>query len=299
MLCYVNYKRVKKPLRIPNLEVEIGFGRGDFIVKLAKENPEKNFFGIELSQVSVEKLMRRVQREGLKNVFCTRIDAYWGFYLLFEDESVFNIYMNYPDPWFKKRHHKRRLTTPERLYVFTKRLKTGGRIEIRSDDYDFIRFSEESASFLGCFDISLEELSVREPLTKYEEKWLREGRKLYRLILLKRGEPRFVPHPTIREVEALFPEKVKAKRNKFGELENREFKLGQSVYLKTFKLWEREEGFLIECLLTESGYYQKFFVQAKRKGEDEWVLDVSPYSEVLKTENLQRAIRELGKALQA
>ncbi|GAB6065023.1 tRNA (guanosine(46)-N7)-methyltransferase TrmB [Aquifex pyrophilus] len=298
MLCYINYKRVDKPLEIPNLEVEIGFGRGDFIVKLAKERPEKNYLGIELSQISVEKLMKRVEREKLKNVYCTRIDAYWGFFLLFEDEQVENIYMNYPDPWFKKRHHKRRLTTPERLYIFARRLKTGGEIRIRSDNREFIDFTIETAKFLECFEIKEGILDVKEPLTKYEEKWLSMGRTLYRLNLKKLRKPKEVPHPTIEEVRELFPVKVKAKELKAEFIENREFKLGEEVYFKTFKLWEKDGSYLIESLLSEKGYYQKFFIQLKRKGE-EFVIDVSPFSEVLRTRNLQRAINKVAELVES
>jgi len=296
MLCYVNYKRVKKPLDLKDPWVEVGFGRGDFIVKLAKEHPERTFIGFELSHLSVEKLLRRVRREGLKNVFCTRIDAYWGFYLLLADGSVEKVFVNYPDPWFKKKHKKRRLTTPERLFVFAKKLKGGGEIKIRSDDRDFIDFTLESARFLGCFEERLERLSVEEPLTKYEEKWLRMGRELYQLTLKKVREPRFVEHPRIKEVEELYP--VKVKKGKVEGLENRTEKLGEKVYLKTFKLWRGKEGYLLEALLAEEGYLQKFFISIRDKGE-ELVVDVSPFSEVLKTENLQRAVVRVARLIEA
>ncbi len=296
MLCYINYKRVEKPLKIPNLEVEIGFGRGDFIVKIAKEHLEKNFLGIELSGISVEKLLKRVEKEGLKNVYCTRIDAYWGFYLLFEDNYVENIYMNYPDPWFKKKHHKRRLTTPERLYIFSKKLKLNGEIRIRSDNYEFIEFTKENAKFLECFEIEEGILDVKEPLTKYESKWLSMGRTLYKLVLKKVKEPRYVEHPKIEEVRELYPVKVEKKEVDKDKLKRLEIKLDEAVYFKTFDVWESEKGYLVECLLSEKGYYQKFFIQIKVK-KDGLILDVSPFSEVLRTKNLQRSIEKLSEIL--
>jgi len=296
MFCYINYKRVKKPLRIPALEVEIGFGRGDFIVKLAKENPDKNFLGMELSAISVEKLLRRVEREKLKNVYCVHIDAYWGFYLLFEDNYVERIYMNYPDPWFKKKHHKRRLTTPERLYIFTKKLKKNREIRIRSDNREFLDFTKEVAGSFGCFEIVEKRLSVEEPLTKYESKWLSMGRELYELVLVKKAEPPFVEHPTIEEVAEVFPERAEKKKLYPEKLENKEIKLGEAVYLKTFKLWRGEEGYLLECLLAEKGYYQKFFMEIKDKG-NYYVVDISPFSEVLRTKNLQRSVREIASLI--
>jgi len=296
MLCYINYKRINRPINIPNLEVEIGFGRGDFIVKLAKENPEKNFFGIELSQISVEKLMKRVEKENLRNIYCTRIDAYWGFFLLFKDNHVENIYINYPDPWFKKRHHKRRVTTPERLYIFTKKLKLRREIRIRSDNYEFIEFTKESAKRLECFEIEEGLLNTKWPMTKYENKWLSMGRTLHKLILRKVKEPKFIPHPILEEEPELFPVKVKAGELKIQYLENKEFKLGEEVYFKTFKIWQREGNYLVESLLSEKGYLQKFFIQIKKKDND-YVVDVSPYSEVLRTKNLKRSINKVAEII--
>ena len=296
MRCYINYKRVERPLDLPDLEVEIGFGRGDFIVKLAKENPDKNFLGIEISQISVEKLMKRVEREGLKNVYCANVDAYWGFYFLFKDNYVQNIYMNYPDPWFKKRHHKRRLTKPERLYMFAKKIRIGGEIRIRTDNYDFLEFTKESAQLLECFEIKESVLDVKEPLTKYEQKWLSMGRTLYKLTLKKIREPKFIQHPTVEEVKELFPVKVAVKNVDPKKLEGREVKLEEEVYFKTFKVWQRDGEFLVECLLSEKGYLQKFFIQVKKK-EDGYVIDVSPYSEVLRTRNLQRSVKTVAELI--
>ena len=183
--CYINYKSIEKPLPWKDLLVEIGFGRGDFTVKLAKDNPDRKIIGFELSAVSVEKLMKRVKKENLRNVHCVRLDAYWGFYLLLKDSSVERIYMNYPDPWFKKRHHKRRLTKEDNLYIFARKLKKGGEIRIRTDHRPFVEFTLEEAGKLSAFEISVRRLEVEEPLTKYERKWLLEGKELTEIIMKK------------------------------------------------------------------------------------------------------------------
>ena len=294
MLCYINYKSVEKPLPWDNILVEIGFGRGDFTVRLAKENPKKEILGFELSAVSVEKLLRRVKKEGLKNVHCARIDAYWGFYLLLRNGSVERIYMNYPDPWFKKRHHKRRLTKEENLYIFAKKLKEGGEIRIRTDHRPFVEFTLEEAKRLGTFDISVRKLHVEEPLTKYERKWLSEGKELSEIVMRKIGDPPPRDIPTIKEVKELFPIKVEGKEADLSSLEGSEHRLGERVYLKFFKLYEGENGYLLETLLSEEGFVQKFFILVKRKGQD-YVVDVSPFSEVLRTENVQRSVQTVAE----
>ena len=293
MSCLVNYKTAEKPLPFDDLLVEVGFGRGDFIVRLAKENPGRTIFGIELSGISVEKLIRRVKRENLKNVYCTRIDAYWGFYLLFRDNSVERIYMNYPDPWFKKRHAKRRLTRRENLYLFAKKLKEGGEIVIRTDHYPFIEYTLEEAEHIQSFSPKLRNLKVDEPLTKYEKKWLSMGKELYELILKKVKEPKSLKIPEIKEVKELFPVKIADKPN-LESLRNREFKLAEEVHLKLFDTYESDKGILLEALLSEEGFVQKFYLVFRKKGE-EWILDISPFSQVLRTENLQKVIEFVAK----
>ena len=289
MLCYINYKKVEKPLPWDKVLVEIGFGRGDFTVRLAKENPDRRIIGFELSAVSVEKLMKRVRREGLENVHCVRIDAYWGFYLLLKDRSVERIYMNYPDPWFKKRHHKRRLTREENLYIFAKKLKEGGEIRIRTDHAPFVEFTLEEAEKLKVFEIRVRKLEVEEPITKYERKWLLEGKELSEIVMRKVKDPPEKDTPKLKEVKELFPVKVEGKEANLKSLENTELRLGEKVYLKFFKGYEREDGYLIETLLSEEGFVQKFFILVRKKGSD-YVVDVSPFSEVLRTENVQRAV---------
>ena len=274
--------------------MEIGFGRGDFTVRLARENPDRKIIGFELSAVSVEKLMRRIRKEKLGNVHCVRIDAYWGFYLLLKDSSVEKIYMNYPDPWFKKRHHKRRLTKEENLYIFARRLKEGGEIRIRTDYRPFVDFTLEEAEKLGVFETDVRRLEIEEPLTKYEKKWLLEGRELTEIIMRKVRDPQPRDIPRLKEVRELFPVKVEGKEPDLKRLEGLELKLEDRVHLKFFKSYWGENGYLVETLLSEEGFVQKFFILVRRKGRD-YIVDVSPFSEVLRTENVQRAVQVVAE----
>ena len=291
-----DYRTVPKPFEWDSLLVEIGFGRGDFIVRLAKENPHKRIVGFELSGISIEKLHKRLKREGITNVYFTRIDAYWGFYLLFRDGSVEKVYINYPDPWFKKRHHKRRLTNRENLYIFAKKLKKEGSILIRTDHYPFVEHTLQEAQELGCFSVEVGELTVEEPLTKYEAKWLSQGKKLYKIELRKVAEPQAnFKIKGIKEVQEVFPIKVEGDIN-LEKVVGKEYKLSEGVYLKTFDLYEGQRGYLIEALLSEEGFVQKFFFEIRKK-ERGWVVDVSKFSEVLRTEGLQRAVNLVTEEL--
>jgi len=290
---YINYKRVSKPLVFPNLSVEIGFGNGDFLVNLARSQPERNFLGIELSGIAVEKLLKRICRYGLKNVFCVRLDAYWAFWFLLKDESVESIYLNYPDPWFKKRHHKRRLTRPENLYIFARRLKTGGEIRLRTDDRPFLEYSLEAAQKLKAFEIKVETIKPEAPLTKYEAKWLSQGKTLYALTLKKISRPQEISHPQIKEVAEMFPVKVPHIR-RLSQVLQKTFKPREGLVIRTFNAWEKGEDRLLEVLLSEEGYIQQFLVFIKKKPTG-YQMDVSSFSEVLKTKGIQETLAFLAK----
>ena len=290
---YINYKRIEKPLRIPDLSVEIGFGNGDFLVNLARSHPDRNFLGIELSGIAVEKLLKRIKKYHLKNVFCVRLDAYWAFWFLLADESVETIYLNYPDPWFKKRHHRRRLTRPENLYLFARRLKSGGEIRLRTDDRPFWKYSMEAAQKVGAFEIFAETLSPGEPLTKYEAKWLSQGKTLYALTLKKITHPRDIPHPEVKEVAEVFPIKIPHIEG-LSRILQKTFKPREGLVIRTFNVWEKGEDRLLEILLSEEGYRQKFLVFIKKKSHG-YQMDVSGFSEVLKTQGIRETLEFLAR----
>lgn len=292
---YLNYKRCPKPLRLSPLSVEIGFGNGDFLIRLAQENPNRYFLGLELSALALEKLLVRLQRHPLPNLFCTRLDAYWAFYLLLADETVETIYMNYPDPWFKKRHHRRRLTRPENLYLFARRLKTGGEILLRTDDRPFLEYTLESADEAAAFEVSWEVLSPEAPLTKYEAKWMAQGKTLYAAKLRKVRPPKEIPHPRIEEVCTVFPVTVKD-LSRLPSLTQKTFRIREGLVLKVFRIWEYGEDRLLEALLSEEGYLQRFFIFVKRTSQG-WRLDISSFSEVLRTRGLKEALEFLAQEL--
>ncbi len=295
MRCLINPTRVRKPLPFENLLVEIGFGRGDFITRLARENPDKVILGFELSGISIEKLLRRVKKERLENVFCVHMDAFWGFYFLLRDSSVERIFMNYPDPWFKRRHIKRRLTSKRNLYLFSLKMKPGGNINIRTDHYPFLEYTLEQIKELGGFSAYQRELSIEDPITKYEKKWLSMGKKIYELTLVKEGNASCQPLPKVKEVDQVFPVKLEAQRVRVENLENKEFKLSNDTVLKTFKAYRGSNGWLVEALLAEEGFVQKFFFEIREREKEVWILDISPFSQIIRTERLQKAVEKLAE----
>ena len=111
------------------IHIEIGMGKGQFIMELASQNPEINYLGIEkYSSVLVRAIEKREQEEGMTNLYFIRMDAEY-IENVFAENEVANIYLNFSDPWPKARHAKRRLTSREFLARYDQILVPDGKVE--------------------------------------------------------------------------------------------------------------------------------------------------------------------------
>lgn len=113
--------------------VDIGFGRGQFVLGLAGAHPDWNVVGLEIRDHLVDRMMEEAREAGLSNVFGLVANANLHFEHLFPESSVAFVSVNFPDPWFKKRHHKRRVVRPDFLDVVAKRMPAGGQFHAKSD----------------------------------------------------------------------------------------------------------------------------------------------------------------------
>ncbi len=280
---------------LENLVIEIGFGNGIYISNLAKLNPNKNFLGIEISGESVKKLSKIIKKEHLENVYIIKMDAYWVFYLFLKDNEVLEIYMNFPDPWPKKKHAQRRLTTIENLYLFTRKLKEGGFIQIKTDDLKFYNFTIENAKMLNCFEIYIYENFKDIVETKYEKKWIEQNKTIWTIKLIKINEPKIqVNLKEIRRIEQM--PSFKTNFIDFRTLENQVFKIEENLIVKFFRSFQRDDEWLIETLLSENGYVHYFFTSLRKKGSY-YVLSVSNFSEVIKTEGIKKFLENLSSKI--
>jgi len=119
------------PLR---LHVDIGFGNGEFLIALARSDPRRAVVGIERSFKRVLKVAQRLSRSDLRNVRLLGVDAAWAVREAFEDESVESFWINFPDPWPKRRHRRRRFVEPGFVRDLSRRLMAGGSLHIATDD---------------------------------------------------------------------------------------------------------------------------------------------------------------------
>ena len=163
-----------------NIIVEIGFGRGDFLLRLRNSYPECNIIGIETQAKSVYLAKRKLSRADASSVKLINLNAISALSYLFKPASISKIFINFPVPWPKKRQANKRLINKEFSRIAFCRLKSGGTISLVTDSKDYFDASIEflaQAGFLAC---AVENIYETEKIgTKYEDKWLNQGKNIH------------------------------------------------------------------------------------------------------------------------
>jgi tRNA (guanine-N7-)-methyltransferase len=166
------------------LELEIGFGYGEFLVQLAPKYPERNFVGLELRWAAIRKALRNIAQARAHNVRLMHVDARVALERLFLPKSLHRVHALFPDPWPKKRHAKRRLFSHAFLTLLNSRLAGGGETLIMTDCQPYLNWILEQVPGTG-FEAYPKSIPPRFG-TKYESKWHESGQKEFcELRLLK------------------------------------------------------------------------------------------------------------------
>ena len=173
------------------LHIEIGSGKGTFLVSQAKAQPEVNFLGIEWARKYYRYAVDRIGRWGLGNVRLVRTDAADFITSFVPDSSVACYHVYYPDPWPKKRHHKRRFICQANVEQLLRTLNTQGKIQIATDQTEYFEWMKEVfVEFIDC----LKEVEFTPPAgaengevvgTNYERKYFKENRDEFTLAFEK------------------------------------------------------------------------------------------------------------------
>lgn len=169
------------------LHIEIGMGKGRFLMELAKANLEINYIGIERYTSVLIKAIKKIESAPLPNLYFMCMDAA-NLEQIFSPGEIDRIYLNFSDPWPKDRHARRRLTSPQYLKRYASVLAPGGRIEFKTDNEGLFDFSLESVetsgwTLLECtrdlhLDTSMNQGNI---MTEYEEKFSAQGNPIYKL----------------------------------------------------------------------------------------------------------------------
>ncbi|WP_123800196.1 tRNA (guanosine(46)-N7)-methyltransferase TrmB [Limosilactobacillus fermentum] len=168
------------------LQVEVGMGKGQFIIGMAKAHPEINFIGLEIESTVAAIALKNALPEQLPNLTLVRGDGA-GLDTYFEDGSIDRLYLNFSDPWPKTRHEKRRLTYKTFLANYQQVVKPGGGLEFKTDNQGLFEYSLTSLNNFGMiFDgvwLNLHESPENEGNveTEYEQRFASLGQPIYKL----------------------------------------------------------------------------------------------------------------------
>lgn len=157
------------------LEVDVGCGKGRFLLARAQANPETNYLGIDRLLLRLRRVGHKAEQRGLSNVRLIRIEIAYAVQYLLPPASVNTFYIFFPDPWPKRKHQRRRLFTPKLLAALHRTLVPDGRLHIATDHADYF----EHISSLLRDDSRFDPIPPFEPSeeekTDFELLFLEEG----------------------------------------------------------------------------------------------------------------------------
>lgn len=173
------------------IEIEIGMGKGRFIMDMARSHPQINFIGIEKYSSVLIRGIQKMEADPLPNLYFIRMDAE-QITEVFGHAEINKIYLNFSDPWPKDRHAKRRLPSREFLNRYQEILSEEGTLEFKTDNKDLFTFALGELEPAGwhldqvTYDLHHDEVMVQgNVMTEYEERFSSMGNPIYKYIISK------------------------------------------------------------------------------------------------------------------
>ncbi len=167
------------------IHVEVGSGKGAFVSGMAKANPEINYIGIDIQKSVLSYALDKVLATGVPNIKLLWVDGS-DLTEYFEEGEIDRLYLNFSDPWPKKRHEKRRLTYQSFLATYQQILPENGEIHFKTDnrglfEYSLVSFSQYGMKLKGVW-LDLHASDFKDNvLTEYEQKFANKGQVIYRV----------------------------------------------------------------------------------------------------------------------
>jgi tRNA (guanine-N7-)-methyltransferase len=171
--------------------LEIGCGNGEALVAMAQQHPERNYIGVEVHSPGVGHLLLKLAEHGLTNVRICQHDAVEVLKAMMPDAALAGVYLFFPDPWHKKRHHKRRIVQPVFIELLARKIHADGFFHAATDWEDY---AEHMLVVLNGYPELFRNAVVgggyvprpaERPLTKFEQRGRRLGHRIFDLIFMR------------------------------------------------------------------------------------------------------------------
>ncbi|MDX2163900.1 MAG: tRNA (guanosine(46)-N7)-methyltransferase TrmB [Gammaproteobacteria bacterium] len=163
-----------------NTVLEVGFGMGQSLIIQAKNNPDKTYIGIEVHRPGVGSILHNIQKENLSNINIINKDAVEVLNQHIPDNSLSVVQIFFPDPWHKKRHHKRRLIQPEFVKLLHRKLRPNGLMHIATDWENYAEHILGVVNNTGLF--TKIDFEHDRPTTKFETRGKKLGHGVWDLL---------------------------------------------------------------------------------------------------------------------
>jgi tRNA (guanine-N7-)-methyltransferase len=265
------------------LELEIGFGNGEYLHRSSLAFPEKDFIGLEIAWASIKRALRRLGQPPRDNVRLMRLPAAQALKWFLAPESLSAIRALFPVPWPKERHLKKRLFSRDFLDLAASRLSPSGIFHMVTDEPSLAEWTlSESGQSALSLELTQKEASLD---TKYERKWLSGGQEgFYHLVGQKRAHPPILsPGPV--SMQPRFSESLDPKSYApLGRNGHTTVIFGDFLYDSL-----KEEG-LLETKVVEDGLIQEFHLRVKRLPDGPWKIFPALCSQIFPTEGVQLAM---------
>ncbi|MDN5345535.1 MAG: tRNA (guanine-N7-)-methyltransferase [Petrotoga sp.] len=280
------------------LIVEVGFGGGEFLVNLAKENNNYNYIGIETSLTSCHKVKKKIFQNNLNNVQIILEDAKFALREFFSDNLINKVIVNFPCPWPKSKHAKNRLFDEKFIDTLSAVLKVDGEVILTTDVFWYASDVKEKLLSNGCFEVeNFSEVNQLPFKTRYEKKWENEGRKKYLLIAQKRCKRAI---KRLLEGDLDLPHE-KIKKVNFDKLQSL-VRLKKSMKSKTIvikDIYTKLDGseYLVKVFSEDEGYSQSYFVNIIKMKEG-WLVKLDDIAKAYRTPAVKEAVSTIAKEIE-
>jgi len=264
------------------LEVEIGFGNGEFLVRQAQEHPERNFVGIEQEWASVQRGLRRIAQANVSNVRVLLVDARIALERLFNSQTVQRVYALFPCPWPKERHIKHRLFAQTFLTLLNSRLVPEGEVQVVTDHALYLHWVLDQVPDTGFV---AQWMTIAPHFgTKYERKWYETGQQEFYDLRLRKTT--HVARPLTEDATLHI--------HRIARFDAAQFQLGTwhgaiTVTCKEFLYDPQRQKGMVWVFVAEPGLTQDFWIEIVRSGAD-WAIRPARGCGIVPTVGVQCAL---------
>lgn len=271
------------------VEVEIGFGNGEYLARLSVEQPDTNFVGFEEYCERISRTLRKLSRTPGRNVRVFRLDVRPAFHYLFAQRSIRFIHCLFPPPWPKKSDIKHRLLTTDFLRLANSRLEDGGGMKVVTDFKAYALWVKEQVPGSG-FELTWEDVPAKYG-TKFERKWAEGGQTEFYELTLTKIQHMDVPHKEDAPVQHYTIPRFNPDNFRMTDVTEG----GMAVVFKDYLYDPKQQTAMVYVLVHDEHLLQNVRVVIMKKPEG-WGVHLAQGTMLMPTAGIARAVECVKQA---